>query len=189
MQKDFIVATPDTGVGGMTTVTVAAQENQGQARSTTISIGGGGMTRNVSITQDGVPSNRVDYWGNYHLHNNMERTLNPQVQFLLLDTSGNSYLLFELPTQVEPSFNTSVEIRDDFFEWVGSASITIEKMRIINNSGNNMNATIRLSNGGDSYLTEFVYSGTITKDVTGMPPITIEDQQTLVIEGDIQLYS
>lgn len=51
MQKNFITATPDSGGNGTTTVTVVASANSGNARTTTLNIGGGGITRNISISQ------------------------------------------------------------------------------------------------------------------------------------------
>lgn len=40
MQKDFITVTPDSGSGNRT-VTVAAEENTGNSRSSSIAISGG----------------------------------------------------------------------------------------------------------------------------------------------------
>lgn len=51
MQKDFITATPDNGSSD-TTVTVVASENTGSARSSSIAVSGGGMTRTVSVSQE-----------------------------------------------------------------------------------------------------------------------------------------
>lgn len=52
MKKDFITATPDSGGSGSTTVTVTAPANQTEsARSTSLSVAGGGMTRTVGASQ------------------------------------------------------------------------------------------------------------------------------------------
>jgi hypothetical protein len=52
MQKDFITATPDSGGSGSTTVTATAPANQTEsARSTSLSVAGGGMTRTVGASQ------------------------------------------------------------------------------------------------------------------------------------------
>lgn len=52
MKKDFITATPDSGGSGSTTVTATAPANQTEsARSTSLSIAGGGMTRTVGASQ------------------------------------------------------------------------------------------------------------------------------------------
>jgi len=45
MQKDFLTITPDSG-GGSQEVTVQAGANYGDARSTTITISGGGYRSN-----------------------------------------------------------------------------------------------------------------------------------------------
>lgn len=46
MQKDFLTITPDSGGGGSQEVTVKASANTGNARSTTITISGGGYHSN-----------------------------------------------------------------------------------------------------------------------------------------------
>ena len=52
MQKDFITATPDSGGSGSTTVTAAASANQTEsARSVSLSVAGGGMSRTVGASQ------------------------------------------------------------------------------------------------------------------------------------------
>lgn len=52
MKKDFITATPDSGGSGSTTVTAAASANQTEsARSVSLSVAGGGMTRTVGASQ------------------------------------------------------------------------------------------------------------------------------------------
>lgn len=50
MKKDFITVTPDSGSGN-TTITVVANENTGNARSTPITISGGGITRTINVRQ------------------------------------------------------------------------------------------------------------------------------------------
>lgn len=52
MQKDFLTITPDSGGGGSQEVTVQAGANTGNARSTTITISGGGITRTVTVNQE-----------------------------------------------------------------------------------------------------------------------------------------
>jgi hypothetical protein len=46
MQKDFMTITPDSGGGGSQEVTVAVPANTGNARSSTITIQGGGYHSN-----------------------------------------------------------------------------------------------------------------------------------------------
>lgn len=53
MKKDFLTITPDSG-GGTTDITVAADQNQGNARSAQITISGGGIARTVSVSQSGA---------------------------------------------------------------------------------------------------------------------------------------
>ena len=52
MKKDFLTITPDSG-GGTTNITVAADQNQGNARSAQITISGG-IARTVSVSQSGA---------------------------------------------------------------------------------------------------------------------------------------
>lgn len=51
MYKDFVNVTPESGGAGTTPIAVAADENEGAARSTSLNITGGGVTRTVPITQ------------------------------------------------------------------------------------------------------------------------------------------
>lgn len=51
MYKDFVNVTPESGGAGTTPIAVAADENEGAARSTSLNIAGGGVTRTASITQ------------------------------------------------------------------------------------------------------------------------------------------
>lgn len=50
MYKDFVNVTPESGGTGTTPIAVAADENEGAARSTSLNIAGGGVTRTVPIT-------------------------------------------------------------------------------------------------------------------------------------------
>ena len=50
MQKDFILATPDTG-GGNGTINVTASKNTSSERSTSLTISGAGVTKTVNINQ------------------------------------------------------------------------------------------------------------------------------------------
>lgn len=52
MQKDFMTITPDSGGGGPQEVTVAVPANTGNARSSTITIQGGGITRTIDVNQE-----------------------------------------------------------------------------------------------------------------------------------------
>lgn len=63
MQKDFLTITPDSGGGGSQEVTVQAGANTGNARSTTITVSGGGITRTVTVNQE-----KMNY-GTYHFSN------------------------------------------------------------------------------------------------------------------------
>lgn len=65
MYKDFVNVTPESGGAGTTSIAVAADENEGAARSTSLNIAGGGVTRTVSITQKKMlVENQIEvkYW-------------------------------------------------------------------------------------------------------------------------------
>lgn len=53
MKKDFITVTPDSGTGNGTVI-VTADQNTGNARDSSISISGGGMTRTVKVNQQEI---------------------------------------------------------------------------------------------------------------------------------------
>lgn len=77
MQKDFITVTPDNGSSG-TTVTVVASENTGSARSSSITISSGGMTRVIRVNQQEAEKELVDgtYYGeayDYNIQSRAER--------------------------------------------------------------------------------------------------------------------
>lgn len=50
MKKDFIVVTPDSGTGNAT-ITIAAEQNTGDARTSKLTISGGGMNRTINVSQ------------------------------------------------------------------------------------------------------------------------------------------
>lgn len=65
MYKDFVNVTPESGGAGTTPIAVAADENEGAARSTSLNIADGGVTRTVSITQKKMlVENQIEvkYW-------------------------------------------------------------------------------------------------------------------------------
>ena len=57
MKKDFITVSPDNGGGGTTQVSVVADPNSTfQSRSTTLNFSaGGGVSRAITVNQDGIP--------------------------------------------------------------------------------------------------------------------------------------
>lgn len=70
MKKDFITVSPDTGGGGTTQVNVVADPNSTlQSRSTTLNFSAGGVSRAITVNQDGIPlmpvvglTSLVDNW-------------------------------------------------------------------------------------------------------------------------------
>ena len=64
MQKDFMTITPDSG-GGSQEVTVAVPANTGNARSSTITIQGGGITRTINVAQSAGRRNVIELQYNF----------------------------------------------------------------------------------------------------------------------------
>ena len=103
MQKDFITVTPDSGSGNRT-VTVAAEENTGNSRSSSIAISGGGMTRTITVNQKEADKDLVDgtYWGvayDYNIQSRAERvefTVSNGVKRFAIDLSQD-------PLPIEPN--------------------------------------------------------------------------------------
>lgn len=103
MQKDFITVTPDSG-NGTATVTVAAAQNTGNARNSSIVISGGGMTRTIKVNQQEIEKELVDgtYWGeayDYNIHSRAERvkfTVSNGVKRFAIDLSQD-------PLPIEPN--------------------------------------------------------------------------------------
>lgn len=70
MKKDFITVSPDTGGRGTTQVNVVADPNSTlQSRSTTLNFSAGGVSRAITVNQDGIPlmpvvglTSLVDNW-------------------------------------------------------------------------------------------------------------------------------
>lgn len=69
MKKDFITVSPDNG-GGTTQVSVVADPNSTfQSRSTTLNFSAGGVSRAITVNQDGIPlmpvlglTSLADHW-------------------------------------------------------------------------------------------------------------------------------
>lgn len=60
MNKDFITVTPDTGQNNGTLSVKAVKNNKYISRNTTFKVEGGGITKSVSIEQDGNPRIYID---------------------------------------------------------------------------------------------------------------------------------
>lgn len=111
MQKDFISVNPDNG-NGSATVTVSASANSGAARSTSIMISGGGMTRPISITQG----------SRYATFTDITYTNNP-----------NKSLKLQLKSQTDTS---TIEIKPNDIENVGIPNGLTHLMTYLNLSEN-----------------------------------------------------
>lgn len=103
MQKDFITVTPDNGSSG-TTVTVVASENTGSARSSSITISSGGMTRVIRVNQQEAEKELVDgtYYGEAYDYNIQSRA--ERVKFTV--SNGAKRFAIDLsqdPLPIEPN--------------------------------------------------------------------------------------
>ena len=85
MEKDFLTITPSSGSGSQE-VTVVASANTGEARSTSIIVSGGSMTRTVDANQESQPLNQV---GDYNLDIGFFRKSGEIFNFATVDQGGS----------------------------------------------------------------------------------------------------
>lgn len=110
MKKDFITVSPDNGGGGTTQVNVVADPNSTfQSRSTTLNFSaGGGVSRAITVNQDGIPlmpvvglTSLIDKWnGNVTLSFNATGFSTTSVQNNNGYEKGVSYLSVKMNAQL-----------------------------------------------------------------------------------------
>lgn len=156
MQKDFLTITPDSG-GGSQEVTVQAGANTGNARSTTITISGGGITRTVTVNQrkmETVYLNSIFVNGTPGLI-----VMNPQPPFFI--QKGESILgRFTLVSsgfiRIKMNFLSPTKIiRGE----AGDGSVTDIN---VSDDGLSVDFVCEIASGGSSSIAFFVDDGTST---------------------------
>lgn len=180
MQKDFLTITPDFGEGSQE-VTVRAGANYGDARSTTITISGGGIARTIDASQ---AQGRFTAFktGSIQFYNNTGDFIATSRFYLRLIDSNNEnrYIsLCERLSQLNSGEQETEQISGKV-QWEGSQTFTTNKCSLIISSGKNENIDITL-NG------KTLVKGTFTsQQEVRFSTITISPGDTLRVSGTVR---
>lgn len=179
MQKDFLTITPDSG-GGSQAVTVKASPNTGNARSTTITISGGGITRTIDVIQ-AQGRFTASKTGSIQFYNNTGDYITSRLYLRLIDSNNeNRYIsLCERLNQLNSGEQETKQISGEV-QWEGSQTFTTNKCNLIISSGKNENIDITL-NG------KTLVKGTFTsQQEVRFSTITISPGDTLRVSGTVR---
>lgn len=179
MQKDFLTITPDSG-GGSQAVTVKASPNTGNARSTTITISGGGITRTIDVIQ-AQGRFTASKTGSIQFYNNTGDYIISRLYLRLIDSNNeNRYIsLCERFNQLNSGEQETEQISGEV-QWEGSQTFTTNKCNLIISSGKNENIDITL-NG------KTLVKGTFTsQQEVRFSAITISPGDTLRVSGTVR---
>lgn len=179
MQKDFLTITPDSGRGSQE-VTVKASTNTGNARSTTITISGKGITRTIDVSQ-AQGRFTASKTGSIQFYNNTGDFITSRLYLRLINTNNeNKYIsLCERLTQLNSGKQETERISGEV-QWEGSQTFTTNKCDLIISSGKNENIDITL-NG------KTLVKGTFTsRQEVRFSTITISPGDTLRVSGTVQ---
>jgi hypothetical protein len=179
MQKDFLTITPDSGMESQA-VTVKASPNTGNARSTTITISGGGITRTIDVSQ-ARGRFTASKTGSIQFYNNTGDNITSRLYLRLINSNNESrYIslcerLNQLYSGEQEREQISGEVR-----WEGSQTFTTNKCNLIISSGKNENIDITL-NG------KTLVKGTFTsQQEVRFSTITISPGDTLRVSGTVR---
>lgn len=179
MQKDFLTITPDSGRGSQA-VTVKASPNTGNARSTTITISGGGITRTIDVIQ-AQGRFTASKTGSIQFYNNTGDYIISRLYLRLIDSNNeNRYIsLCERFNQLNSGEQETEQISGEV-QWEGSQTFTTNKCNLIISSGKNENIDITL-NG------KTLVKGTFTsQQEVRFSAITISPGDTLRVSGTVR---
>lgn len=179
MQKDFLTITPDSGRGSQA-VTVKASPNTGNARSTTITISGGGITRTIDVIQ-AQGRFTASKTGSIQFYNNTGDYIASRLYLRLIDSNNeNRYIsLCERFNQLNSGEQETERISGEV-RWEGSQTFTTNKCNLIISSGKNENIDITL-NG------KTLVKGTFTsQQEVRFSAITISPGDTLRVSGTVR---
>lgn len=179
MQKDFLTITPDSGRGSQA-VTVKASPNTGNARSTTITISGGGITRTIDVIQ-AQGRFTASKTGSIQFYNNTGDYITSRLYLRLIDSNNeNRYIsLCERLNQLNSGEQETEQISGEV-QWEGSQTFTTNKCNLIISSGKNENIDITL-NG------KTLVKGTFTsQQEVRFSTITISPGDTLRVSGTVR---
>ena len=179
MQKDFLTITPDSG-GGSQAVTVKASPNTGNARSTTITISGGGMTRTIEVSQ-AQGRFTASKTGSIQFDNLLYEKVTSRLYLRLINTNNESkYISLCERLDIMNSGEKNTEQISGEVQWEGSQTFTTNKCNLIISSGKNENIDITL-NG------QTLVKGTFTsQQEVRFSTITISPGDTLRVSGTVR---
>lgn len=179
MQKDFLTITPDSG-GGSQEVTVQAGANYGNARSTTITISGGGITRTIDVSQ-AQGRFTASKTGSIQFDNSLHEQVTSRLYLRLINTNNENeyiYLCGRLDI-MKPGEKNTEQISGEV-QWTGSQTFTTNKCTLIISSGKNESIDITL-NG------QTLVKGTFTsQQKVRFSTITISPGDTLRVSGTVR---
>lgn len=179
MQKDFLTITPDSG-GGSQEVTVQAGANYGDARSTTITISGGGMTRTIEVSQ-AQGRFTASKTGSIQFNNLLYEQVTSRLYLRLINTNNESeYISLCERLSIMNSGEKNTEQISGEVQWTGSRTFTTNKCNLIISSGKNESIDITL-NG------QTLVKGTFTfQQEVRFQTITISPGDTLRVSGTVR---
>ena len=180
MQKDFLTITPEFGEGGSQAVTVKSSPNTGNARSTTITISGGGITRTINVIQ-AQGCSTASKTGSIQFYNNTEDYITSRLYLRLVNLNNeNEYIsLCERLDQLNSGEQGTAQISGKV-QWEGSQTFTTNKLNLIISSGKDENIDITL-NG--KTLVKGIFT---SQQKVRFSTITISPGDTLRVSGTVR---
>ena len=167
-------------MGGSQAVTVKASPNTGNARSTTITISGGGITRTIDVIQ-AQGRFTASKTGSIQFYNNTGDYITSRLYLRLID-SNNENRYISLCERLNPlnSGEKNTEQISGEVQWTGSRTFTTNKCTLIISSGKNESIDITL-NG------QTLVKGTFTsQQEVRFSTITISPGDTLRVSGTVR---
>lgn len=158
MKKGFITVTPDSGTGNAT-ITVSAEKNTGNARSSSITISGGGITRTITINQAqsavsfitlGCGFNFQDGTSGSEGYGNVILTTKPASSNSPI-ISGQPFINLDFPYNCQ-----RVNLQSEYTDNPGSFSFAFLNCKLTNVTNQSLlNATLDMDVGGSDALFDF----------------------------------
>lgn len=179
MDKDFMTITPDSGEGSQE-VTVAVPVNTGNARSSTITISGEGITRTIDVSQ-AQGRFTASTTGSIQFYNNTGGSITSRL-YLRLINSNNEYKYISLCERLTTlnSGEQETERISGEVQWTKDQEFTTNKCNLIISSGKNESINITL-NG------QTLVKGTFTsQQEVRFSTITISPGDTLRVSGTVR---
>lgn len=179
MQKDFLTITPNSG-GGSQEVTVQAGANYGDARSTTITISGGGIARTIDVSQ-AQGRFTASKTGSIQFNNLLYERVTSRLYLRLINANNESeYISLCERLNIMNSGEKNTEQISEEVQWTGSRTFTTNECTLIISSGKNESIDITL-NG------QTLVEGTFTsQQKVRFSTITISPGDTLRVSGTVQ---